>query len=171
MLPAVMVLGGVAIAIAMMRRGVGLPRLTGWPMVTPIAVYALVVAVGLPILRAGLPVEQVGRFVAEQTTDGAPVGVLGLDRLENGLAYYLNKPPQHLRDAIDVERFASKPGPRWVITRRAHLPHVPSGGCVTYTHPAIVGTSGRGIRTQVWGEIVVLRYNSVTEYVTAACPP
>jgi 4-amino-4-deoxy-L-arabinose transferase-like glycosyltransferase len=170
LLPAVMVIGGLAIGAAMMRRGVALPKLVGWPMVTLLTVYASVVFVGLPIIRAGLPVEQVGRFVAERTGDGVPVGVLGLERWEVGLTYYLHNPPQHLRDAKDAERFASAPGPRWMVMRRESRQAAPAGGCVTLSLPAIVGTKGRGIRTQVWGDIVVIRYDAKTTYASGICP-
>ena len=168
-LPAMMVIGGLAIGAAMMRRGVGLPRLAGWPMVTLLTVYASVVLVGFPIMRAGTPVEQIGRFVADRTGDGAPVGVLGLDKWREGLTYYLHHPPQQLRDATDVERFARAPGPRWLVMRRESQTMAPAGGCITLSLPAIVGTKGRGIRTQVWDDIVVLRYDPKTTYTSATC--
>ena len=173
-LPAVMLIGGLAIVAAMKRRGAGLPRLAGWPMVTLLTIYASLVFIGLPIIRAGMPVEQIGRFVADRTSDDTPVGVLGLDRLEGGLAYYLQQSPQRLRDASDAERFVNAPGPKWIVMRRDSQMMAPAGGCVTLSLPAIVGTKGRGIRTQVWGNIVVIRYESAakanTKYVTMACP-
>jgi hypothetical protein len=160
-MPAVLVIGGVAMAATMMlRRGAGIPDLAGWPIATLLTVYASLVFVGLPIIRAGLPVEQIGRFVADQSGDDAPVGLLGLERWEVGLAYYLHQAPQHLRDSADAERFANMPGPRWIVMRRESAQTAPPGGCVTLTLPAIVGTKGRGIRTQVWGDVLVIRYNA-----------
>ena len=171
-LPGVMVVGGLAIVAAIMRRGVGLPRLTAWPIITLVTVYASLVFIGLPIIRTGLPVEQIGRFVADRTADGAPVGVLGLDRLEGGLAYYLHHPPQHLQNVAEAERFAKAPGPRWMIVREESRKLAAPGGCVTFSIPAIVGTKGRGIRTQVWGDILVIRYDAAatTNYANSACP-
>ena len=169
-LPAMLMTGGVVIGAAMMRRGRGLPRLTGWPMATLLTVYAFLVIVGLPIIRAGLPVEQVGRFLAGQTADGRAVGVLGLDRWETGLAYYLNDPPQHLGNAKEAEQFANAPGPRWLVARRDAFTNAAVGGCVTFSLPAIVGTTGRGIRTQVWGDVVVVRYDAKPTYTSRTCP-
>jgi hypothetical protein len=120
----------------------------------------VLVQVGLPVIRSGLPVEQVGRFVADRSRDGEPVAVLGLDRWETGLAYYLGAAPVHLENADEAERFAAAPGPRWLVMRRDSYRTAAPGGCVRYSIPAIVGTRGRGIRTQVWGDIVVVRYET-----------
>lgn len=169
LLPAILVLGGVAILVSMIRSGAGLPTLTGWPTVTLVSAYAILVLVGLPIVRAGLPVEQVGRFVAGRISEGDPVAVLGLERWEVGLAYYLNNPPIPLRTPQEAERFVKSPGPRWMVMRKEQYRTTAPGGCVTLSIPAIVGTKGRGIRTQVWGDIVVVRYDSTTDFVRSPC--
>ncbi len=169
-LPAAFVIGGLATAASMMRRIASLPKLTGWPIFTLLTVYALLVFVGLPIVRAGMPVEQVGRFVAERMGTNEPVGVLDLRRWEEGLGYYLRNPPQRINDAQEAERFAREPGPRWMVMRRDWFKVAGGGGCVALSLPAIVGTTGRGIRTQVWGDIVVVRYDAKANYQGATCP-
>ncbi|MEO6222056.1 MAG: glycosyltransferase family 39 protein [Vicinamibacterales bacterium] len=166
--PVVMVIGGFAIIAAMVRRGVGLPKLTRWPIVTLLAVYASLVFVGLPIVRAGLPIEQVGRFIADRSGKDEPVAVLGLDRWEGGLAYYVHNPPQLLRSSTEAERFARTPGPRWLVTRRGWQ-NLATGGCVTLSLPAIVGTTGRGIRKQVWEDVLVIRYDA-NNHLKSTCP-
>ena len=75
-LPGMLVIGGVAIGAAMMRRGRHLPNLAGWPVATLLTVYASLVFVGLPIIRAGLPVEQVGRFVADRVLNAVLEGLV-----------------------------------------------------------------------------------------------
>ncbi|HUR22067.1 MAG TPA: glycosyltransferase family 39 protein [Vicinamibacterales bacterium] len=170
LLPALMVIGGLAIIADMVRRGGGMAKLAAWPVGLLLTIYASVVFIGLPILRAGSPVEQIGRFIADEAGDDAAVGVLGLDRWEVGLAYYLHHSPQRLRDAEDALRFTSVSSPRWIIVRREAQKLAPSGGCVTLSLPAIVGTKGRGIRTQVWGDVVVIQYNANKDYVAATCP-
>jgi 4-amino-4-deoxy-L-arabinose transferase-like glycosyltransferase len=168
-LPVMLVLGGLAILISMLRGERRLPAVTGWPALTLVTAYAVLVLVGLPIVRAGLPVEQVGRFMADRTSSGEPVAVLGLERWEVGLAYYLHQAPQRLEDATEAERFAKTPGPRWVVMRRESLGATAPSGCVTLSIPAIVGTKGRGIRTQVWGDVVVVRYDAVADSLKQSC--
>jgi len=168
-LPAFMVVGGLAMAVTLLRQHVRLPRLAGWPVFTLVAAYACVVVYGLPVLRAGLPVEQLGRFVAEQVGVDEPVAVLGLDRWDQGLTYYLEKPPTRVRDAKEARRFASGPGPRWMVMRKDAHEGSAVGGCVTYSVPAIVGTKGRGIRTQIWEDILVVRFDGSTTYLPPGC--
>ena len=168
-LPVMLLVGGAAILASIVRRGAKLPSMTGWPAVTLVTAYAILVLVGLPIVRAGLPVEQVGRFVADRTNEGEPVAVLGLERWEVGLAYYLHHAPQRLEGAKEAERFATTPGPRWLVMRRDSLGTTAPGGCVTLSVPAIVGTKGRGIRTQVWGDVVVVRYDFAPDDIKQSC--
>lgn len=164
-LPAVIVSGGLAIAAGVVRSRDGLPRLAGWPVMTLLAIYAAVAHAGLPLLRTGLPIADVGRFIAKQTVEPEPVAILGLDRWEEGLGYYLRRSPQRLQDTVETQSFAQTPGPRWIVTRRKHMETAAPGGCLAMTVPAIVGTTGRGIRTQVWDDILVIRFGTSTSYV------
>jgi 4-amino-4-deoxy-L-arabinose transferase-like glycosyltransferase len=169
-LPAGLMIGGAAILVALSRRGMGQVRLAGWPIGTLLTAYATLVVFGLPLIRAGLPVEQVGRFVAERSGTAEPVAVLGLDRWQTGLSYYLHDPPQRIQTAVEAQRFANGPGPRWMIMRREWHKTVAPSGCLTLSVPAILGTTGRGIRTQVWGDVVVVRYDAAADSVRSLCP-
>jgi len=169
-LPALLVIGGVVIAAKMLRRGQALPPVE-WPAVTLVAAYACVVFFAVPAVRAGLPVEQVGRFVANDIGVDEPVAILGLDRWQMGLTYYLPTAPTQLRNATEAEHFARTPGRRAIVTRREWRDQIATPGCVTLSVPAIVGTKGRGLRTQVWGDIVVIEFDSRLTDSPATCLP
>lgn len=169
-LPVLMVLGGVVMVVKMLRRGLPLAPLQ-LPAVTLVAAYACVVFFAVPALRNGLPVERVGRFVAGNTGVDEPVAVLGLDRWEMGLTYYLPTPPTHLSNAVEADQFARASGRRTIVTRKEWRDRLATPGCVTLSVPAIVGTKGRGLRRQVWGDVVVIQFDDRTAYSTASCPP
>lgn len=166
--PLLMIVGGLAFIVALLRNRAHLPALAGWPIATMLAIYACLVYFGLPVLRAGLPVKQVGQFIVKDAAGDAPVGVVGLDRWQQSLTYYLRTPPERLRNAEDVQRFTTTPGPRWVVMRKGAPASSAVGGCVTYSVPAIVGTEGRGIRRQVWDDVLVVSMNGTSAY--AGCP-
>ncbi len=170
-LPAVLSVGGLAMMASLLRRGGGLPRFAGWPIGTLLAAYICAAMWGLPAVRAGLPVDVVGRFVAKHAALGEPVGLLGMDRWEMGLRYYLTDLPERLQNAREAGRFACAPGPRWMVTRREWYDAIASGGgagTVALSVPAILGTKGRGLRTQIWGDVLVLRFDSAC---TSPTPP
>ena len=169
-LPALLVIGGVLIAAKMLRRGLPMAPVE-WPAMTLVAAYACVVFFAVPALRTGLPIEQVGRFVADNSEPDEPVAILGIDRWQMGLTYYLHTPPTQLSTVTEAEQFAKAPGRRTIVTRRRWRDQLTTGGCVTFSVPAIVGTKGRGLRTQVWGEIVVIQFDSGTAYSPTTCPP
>jgi hypothetical protein len=160
-LPALLVIGGVLIAAKMLRRGLPMAPVE-WPAMTLVAAYACVVFFAVPALRTGLPIEQVGRFVADNSEPDEPVAILGIDRWQMGLTYYLHTPPTQLSTVTEAEQFAKAPGRRTIVTRRRWRDQLTTAGCVTFSVPAIVGTKGRGLRTQVWGEIVVIQFDSGT---------
>jgi len=169
-LPAVLVVGGLGICARMARAWHTLPGVE-WPALTLVIAYAGAVHFASPALRAGLPIEQVGRFVAASSLPHEPVAFLGLDRWEMGLTYYLRTSPTRLRNAIDAERFASTPGRRWMVTKPEWRDQIATAGCVTFSVPAIVGTKGRGLRTQVWGDILVIQFDAATSFTNETCLP
>lgn len=168
--PAVLVIGGLCLAVRMRMAGHLLPRVE-WPAMTLVVAYAGAVYFAVPALSTGLPVEQVGRFVAGRSLPHEPVALLGLDRWQMGLTYYLHSPPERLDNATEAERFASTPGRRWMVTRPEWGDQIITSGCVTFSVPAIVGTRGRGLRTQVWGDVLVLQFDADTAFTPETCPP
>lgn len=171
LVPAVLVIGGLCIGAKMTRAGLPLPRVE-WPALTLVAVFACAVYFAVPVLRVGVPIEKIGRFVAVSSLPGEPVAFLGLDGWEMGLTYYLRTPPTRLRNATEAERFASAPGRRWVVTRQEWDNQIVTDGCAALSVPAIVGTKGRGLlRTQVWGDVVVIRFDTPTTDIRGTCLP
>lgn len=167
-LPFVLVVGGLCIAVKMLAAGRALPRVE-WPAFTLVVAYACAVYFAVPALRTGLPVEQVGRFVADSSLPAEPVALLGLDRWQMGLTYYLHTPPSRLGNVTEADRFARTPGRRWLVTKAEWFDQLATSGCVTFSIPAIVGTKGRGLRTQVWGDVLVIQFDDTTAVTNQTC--
>lgn len=167
-LPLVLVIGGLCLGAKMVAAGRSLPRVE-WPALTLVTVYACAVYFAVPALRTGLPVEQVGRYVADSSRPDEPVALLGLDRWHMGLSYYLHSPPERLGNVAEAERFARSPGRRWIVTKAEWFDRLATSGCVTFSVPAIVGTKGRGLRTQVWGDVLVIQFDAATASRNQTC--
>jgi 4-amino-4-deoxy-L-arabinose transferase-like glycosyltransferase len=171
LVPVLMGVGGVALfGLLALRRG-GRLVASAWPVAVLALVYVAAVEFGSPALQAALPVELISRHANVATTPGPQVGVLGLDRWEMGLRYYLASPPERLRDAREAQRFMNGDGPRVLITRREWSDVLLPQGCrtvETVAVPAVVGTRGRGFRSQVWADIVVLKFGDAAAGAAAS---
>lgn len=168
-LPVALIAGGVTIMVTMGRSGWVPPRLAGSPIAVLLFAYGAAVWFGLPAVRDGLPVETVGRFIASHSQPGEPVAMLGLERWETGLRFYMPDLPTRLNNAAEAERFAGGTTPRWLVTRREWYDSMRRDVCegtVAMSVPAIVGTTGRGLRTQRWSDVVVVRFTGAAP----SCP-
>ena len=162
LLPAVLVAGGLWLDWQMIRRQFCPPPLLDGPIGLLVTVYALVVAIGFPIFEKSRPIKTVGSWLQAQSQRGDAVGLYKLDRWQPTLRYYGRRTLQRLDDEDAVRQFLAGPGPRWLVTRRESLSALAptSAGAapdIALTVPAIVGTSGRGVRRQVWSDVVVIR--------------
>jgi hypothetical protein len=131
----------------------------GPPLVTMLlVVYSVVVVEGFPVLERSRPTAPVGRWVHRHAPPNVPVGVYGLEDWRASLRFYSRHSLVVLHDEQEVIAFLTQqPGSYVVMLRsgaralRAHgAPLRRIGG-----RRAIVGRSGKYIRKQVWGRIVV----------------
>lgn len=157
-LPLAIIGGGVALLFQSERIGwcvpAGIGALVGMLLVS----YAIVVAVGFPVLEQVRPTARVARYLSRATAPTAPVGLYQLERWRGSLRYYLNRPIQRLETVEEVSAFLSRPQPVYVVMlRRDYLALRELGTPVRLltAHRAVVGTSGHGIRRQRWGFLVV----------------
>jgi hypothetical protein len=126
--------------------------------VTLLVSYTTVVAVGFPALEQVRPTARVARQLARVASPAAPVGLYQLERWRGSLRYYLNRPIERLETVEDVAAFLSRKEPVYVVMlRRDYLALREQGAPVhlVTAHRAVVGTSGRGLRRQRWGFLVV----------------
>lgn len=170
--PVLMGVGGLALLGLIVARRTRALAVSAFPVAVLAVVYGAVVEFGSPALQAALPVEAISRHANVEMSTASQVGVLGLDRWEMGLRYYLASSPQRLRDAREAQRFIGGDGPRVLITRREWSDVLLPQNCRpvdVIAVPAVTGTRGRGFRSQVWSDIVVLRFGDAAAG-TAASP-
>jgi len=158
-LPLAVFAGGVALLFQSERLGWRVPAGIGALVVALLVSYATVVAVGFPALEQVRPTARVARQLARMASPTAPVGLYQLERWRGSLRYYLNRPIQRLETIDDVSAFLSRPEPVYVVMVRRDYLDLKERGVPVHAlmaHRAVVGTSGRGLRRQRWGFLVVV---------------
>ena len=160
LLPLTLSLGGTVLAVAMWRNQFRPPAVLNMPIGTLISVYALLVVTGFPLVEQVRPTRQVGQWLQSTVRENESVGLYALDRWQPALRYYGTHPLQRLDSADAAREFLTASSNRWVVTRRdafAGLRAVDPSVEIAFAVPAVVGTSGTGIRRQIWNDVVVAR--------------
>lgn len=151
--------GGVALLFQSERIGWRVPASIGALVVMLLVTYATVVAVGLPVLEKVRPTARVARQLARISSPAAPVGLYQLERWRGSLRYYLNRPVQRLETVEDVSAFLARSDPAYVVMLRRDYLDLRERGLPVHlltARRAVIGTTGRGLRRQRWGFLVVV---------------
>ena len=160
-LPIALGLGGIAFLTAIAAAGWRVPRTPSVPVVTLLAIYAIVVAVGFPTLENTRPTSRMARALYKRTPPDAPAAIYKLEQWRASLRYYAQRPLAGLSEPDDVQRFVAQDRPVYVIMRRREYLSLRSRGVElreVFFCRAVVGTrKGRfGLRKQEWGTLVVV---------------
>ena len=129
------------------------------PVATLVAVYAIVVALGLPILEESRPTAPLGRWIARHSSAGTPVGIYRVDDWRASIRYYTDRAITHLEGTDDVQRFLNEsPGAYIVMLRKDYVALHASGFDIqeVAARRAIVGRTGRYFRRQIWDRLAVV---------------
>jgi 4-amino-4-deoxy-L-arabinose transferase-like glycosyltransferase len=158
-LPVAIMAGGVGLLFQAERRRWHVPAGTGVLVTALLVSYATVDVVGFPVLERVRPTARAARILARSTPPTAPVGLYKLERWRGSIRYYLHRPVQRLETVEDARAFLARAEPVYVVMlRREYLElreqHVPV--YLMTAHRAVVGTTGRGMRKQRWGFLVVV---------------
>jgi hypothetical protein len=158
-LPFAVFLGGVGLLSQSERIGWRVPAGVGVLLAMLLVSYSTVVAVGFPVLEQVRPTARVARQLRRVSPPTAPVGLYRLERWRGSLRYYLDRPINRLESFDELSAFLSRPEPVYVVMlRRDYLElcdrHIPVH--LLTAHRAVIGTSGRGLRRQRWGFLVVV---------------
>ena len=157
-LPVALLAGGLALMMVCARRGWCVPRTALIPVLMLLVVYVVAVEVGYPVLESTRPTAIVGRTLHRIAGPTAIVGLYKLERWRASLRYYIDRPVARLETEEDVRAFLADPRQGYVVMRRGDFEALKRAGLplreVT-SHRAVIGTSGRGLRRQVWGYLVV----------------
>jgi 4-amino-4-deoxy-L-arabinose transferase-like glycosyltransferase len=157
-LPIALTVGGIVQLARHAQRNWRTPPTAIVPVVTLLASYVIVGAIGFPVLEETRPTAFVARRLQRTTPASAPTAIYRLERWRASLRYYLDRPVQRLDTPDDVREFLSQPRPVYVVLLRREYEALRSAGLPIYPvmqRRAVVGTTGKGLRKQRWGFLVV----------------
>ncbi|HUQ00393.1 MAG TPA: glycosyltransferase family 39 protein [Aeromicrobium sp.] len=155
-LPAACIGGGMALAWAL--RESRAPRVTGLLVTTLLVVYGVVVVEGFPVLERSRPTAPIGRWVDRHASRDQPLGVYGLDDWRASIRFYSRRPLLVLHDGAEVAQFFERYPAGYAVMLRTDAARLRAAGVALHrvgSRRAIVGRSGKFIRKQRWGRIVV----------------
>jgi 4-amino-4-deoxy-L-arabinose transferase-like glycosyltransferase len=129
------------------------------PLVTLLAVYATVVFVGLPVLERSRPTAALGRWIMRHTQPGQVVGIYGIDDWRASIRYYTDRRVRRLENRVELDEFLTTSQGGYVLMLMKDAIALRAAGedvTVVAGRRAIVGRSGKYLRQQIWGRLVVV---------------
>jgi 4-amino-4-deoxy-L-arabinose transferase-like glycosyltransferase len=160
LLPFALLFGGTALLSTSVLNGWRVPRTAIVPVVTLLACYVVGVTVGYPVLEQTRPTAVVARKLRRLAEPDAPVGIYRLERWRASLRYYVERPVVRLETPEDIMAFVSSDRPVYIVLRRSEYEALRRGGAPireVMRHRAVIGTTGRGLRRQQWGYLIVAK--------------
>jgi 4-amino-4-deoxy-L-arabinose transferase-like glycosyltransferase len=161
LLPVALAAGGVGMLARSAYAKWRLPRkpvvLTG----ALVAIYAVVVLVGMPALEQVRPTALIARALRDHSPHDAPAAIYELEQWRASLRYYAERPLARLDTSADLARFLDDPRPRYVLMRRRDYRAFRNQGLPVFDlfhRRAVVGTRRMraGLRKQLWGELLIV---------------
>jgi 4-amino-4-deoxy-L-arabinose transferase-like glycosyltransferase len=156
-IPISLAAGGVALEAAILRRGAVSPLLFGVVLAMLLVVYSSVMAIGLPLLERARPTEAIADSLRPRLAADDRIGLYRLEKWRFSLRYYLERPLSRLQDSSDVRQFLTSKG-GYILMLDEDYARLRKDGVNLRTvseRPAVTGTTGRGLRRQKWGALVV----------------
>lgn len=157
-LPIALALGGIVLMAQAARHQWRAPATAIVPAATLLAGYVVIVSVGYPVLEHTHASAYVGRRMSHLTSATAPTAVYRLERWRASLRYYIDRPVQGFETPEEVRAFLMRPEPVYVVMLRREFEALQKEGMpirVLLQQPAVVETTGTGLRRQRWGFLVV----------------
>ena len=157
-LPLALGVGGIAVLTQSALRGWRTPRTAGALVTALLAAYFVVTSVGYPVLEQTRPAALVARHLRRVTAEESPTALYRLERWRASLRYYLGRPIQRLEHPEEVSAFLLQSRPVYIVMLRREYDALRKQGLpirLLMQHRAVVGTTGKGLRRQRWGFLVV----------------
>jgi 4-amino-4-deoxy-L-arabinose transferase-like glycosyltransferase len=160
-LPLALLLGGCGLLWRSARSGFHAPPAPTAAIITMLAAYCVVVAIGFPTLQRTRPTALAGRTVRQMTAADTAIGIYRLEQWRASLRYYAERPLARLSNANDVAAFISPDRPVYVIMLRRDYRELRERGLrlrEVFKCRAVVGTTRwrRGLRRQQWDDLIVV---------------
>jgi hypothetical protein len=158
-LPVALSVGGACLFFQFRRASLWPPASLAVPLVTLLAVYGTVVAVGLPLLERSRPTAALGRWITRHTDESQVAGIYGVDDWRASIRYYTDRRIRRLENRFELDEFLAQSPGAYVLILSKDLSTLRADGqdlTVVAGRRAIVGRSGRYLRRQVWGRLMVV---------------
>jgi 4-amino-4-deoxy-L-arabinose transferase-like glycosyltransferase len=161
LLPIVLAVGGIAILASLAAVEWRMPATPIVPVITLLALYAIVVTVGFPTLERTRPTALIARTLRQTTPADAPAGIYNLEKWRASLRYYSERPLTQLSTPEDVINFSRQSRPVYLfIIRRDYHALRDSGIALreVFRCRAVVGTTKGtgGLRRQHWDDLILV---------------
>lgn len=156
-IPISLAIGGIVLAATILRRRRVSPQLFGAVVVMLLVVYSCVLAIGLPLLERARPTAAVAQTLRPKLAVDDQVALYRLEKWRFSLRYYLGRPLGRLQEPADVRQFLNDKG-GYILMLDEDFARLRSDGVnlrAVSERPAVTGTTGRGLRRQKWGALVV----------------
>ena len=148
---------GFLVEATILRRRAVSPTLFGAVLAMLLVVYTCVLTMGLPLLERARPTAAVAENLRPKLSADDQVGLYRLEKWRFSLRYYLERPVDRLQDPADVKEFLAKKG-GYILMFDEDFARLRNDGVnlrAVSERPAVTGTTGRGLRRQKWGALVV----------------
>jgi 4-amino-4-deoxy-L-arabinose transferase-like glycosyltransferase len=161
LLPLALTCGGIAYLVRAANMHWRLPSRPLTLTASLVAIYGVLVYVGLPMLDHVRPTAVVARALRDHSPHEAPAAIYNLEQWRASLRYYAERPLARLSTADDVKAFFDTPEPRYVVMRRHDYRVLRDSGLAVHDlfhRHAVVGTRAyrAGLRRQLWGELLIV---------------
>ena len=149
--------GGAVLTVTVLRKSAVSPTLFGSLVVTLLVIYASIAVIGLPVLESTRPTAAVAEGLRPKLAANEQVGLYRLEKWRFSLRYYLERPVSRLQSSGDVKEFLNSKG-GYVLMFDEDFQQLRKDGVnlrAVAERPAVTGTTGKGLRRQKWGALVV----------------
>ena len=156
--PISLAVAGVALTFAIFRRRAVSPFVFAAVLLMLLVTYGSVVAIGMPVLERARPTAAVAESLRSRLVEDDQVALYRLEKWRFSLRYYMERPLSRLQHPEDVKGFLSQPSRGYVLMLDEDFTRLRNDGVnlrAISKRPAVTGTTGRGLRKQKWGSLVV----------------
>jgi hypothetical protein len=156
-IPMSFVAGGLVLEATVLRRKSVSPTLFAAVVVMLLVVYGSVAAIGLPVLDQARPTAAIAENLRLKLSDDDRIGLYRLEKWRFSLRYYLERPVSRLQGPQEVRDFLTNKG-GYILLLDEDFARLRDDGVnlrAVTKRPAVTGTTGRGLRRQKWGALIV----------------
>jgi 4-amino-4-deoxy-L-arabinose transferase-like glycosyltransferase len=157
LIPISLAAGGLLLETTILRRRAVTPTLFASMLVMLLVIYTCVLTIGLPLLERARPTAAVAGSLRPKLTEHDQIALYRLEKWRFSLRYYLERPVDRLQNPADVKEFLTNKG-GYILLLDEDFARLRNDGVnlrAVSKRPAVTGTTGKGLRRQKWGALVV----------------